>query len=134
MTVRITSAPVKAATIVAACIVITFVVAFVGFGVSPTAGALAGTALVVVAVVFCTRTFRGDSEVTVPPRAWWRLTERPTSGFVLFGLFAVQAVWVAVQPGTSGDLAARIAGAIVAGLIAVAFLGSSVRLVRERTD
>ena len=98
------------------------------------AGVVTGMVLLyltpIVIVVFCVRTFRGPSEPVAPPRRWWRMTERPTSGFIVGGLFLVQtftAITTVVDRGPLLSLLATMPNAIAA----VAFLGSAIKLVRS---
>jgi hypothetical protein len=80
-----------------------------------------GAVLEMVMVVIAARSFRGSGEPVSPQRLWWRMTARPTSGFLLSVLFAGQ---VAAGVSSAGDPATIIASA----LIAVAYLASSATL------
>jgi hypothetical protein len=77
-----------------------------------------------------TRIFRGPSERVGDRRAWWRLTENPTAGYVWAALFGARAVWVGLTLGLADP-----EGAITVTLFlvpALAFLGSSIRMAVGR--
>lgn len=83
--------------------------------------------LVVVGVAV--RTFRdADVEDVVAPRAPWRMTARPTSGFVLGGLFLVESVSAVLRAPGQPDLWAVLLAAAVSAALGVAFVRSSLRL------
>lgn len=119
--------------------------------------AAAGSVVAVLAfwawIVVGARLFRGDDEPVDPPRAWWRLTAKPTAGFVIAGLLGVQVLgavvtaWVAglatdagvrsdvVTAGVAASGAATSgAAAFAAAVAAVAYLHSSIRLRAEEPD
>lgn len=84
-------------------------------------------------VLLGARSFRGAGEAIDPPRAWWRVTARPTAGFViatftvLFVGFVVAAI--VTQPGE--HVVTYVGSAISYAIVAVVYLQSSIRLVRE---
>jgi hypothetical protein len=45
-----------------------------------------------IAIFVAVRAFRGDGEPVIPERAWWRATSRPTAGFVIAGILALDAL------------------------------------------
>jgi hypothetical protein len=83
-------------------------------------------------IVLGARMFRCADEPVQPPRAWWRFTSRPTGGFVLAVLFALQAAitglstYLASLAGTpSGPTSAAAA---LSAAAAIVYLHSSLRL------
>lgn len=99
--------------------------------VPPTVGRLVGVALMVLLFAGAVRTFRGRGEPVAPPRPWWRMTARPTAGFLLGSFFALNVVWGLVStivglPGVERlsfwDVIPLAGGAL--------FLNSSIRLLR----
>lgn len=102
------------------------------FGLLAASFGIPGIGLVVLVTVLfggiygLTRIFRGPEERVGGRRAWWRLTSRPTAGYVWAAVFGVRAV----TAGLAFDFA-EPAGAITIALYVVAaaaFLGSSIRL------
>lgn len=83
-----------------------------------------GAVLEVTVVIIAARSFRGSGEAVRPERHWWRMTARPTTGFLLSALFAGQA---AAGMSSSDSPAITIAAAF----LAVAYLVSSTTLVRR---
>jgi hypothetical protein len=128
MRIRITEGSRKAATIVTLCLGLFVVSAVLAVAVSAAAGGVAALLLTAVMVWFCGRTFRGESEDVRPARPWWRLTERPTAGYVLGALFAAQAIGYVTAPLGWGDAILRSLAFIAPAFIAAAFLNSSARL------
>lgn len=87
------------------------------------------------------RVFRVPEEPIEPPRPWWKLTGRPTAGFVLAALFALQAITNQLTPvlgGRAGDGGGSTTTATVVtvacAIAAVAYLASSLRLRGRRAD
>lgn len=75
------------------------------------------------------RTFRdADVEDVTAPRPLWRMTARPTSGFVLGGLFLVESVSAVLRAPGQPDLWAVLLAAAVSATLGVAFVRSSLRL------
>lgn len=96
-------------------------------------GAAAGASALVMTVAmvwFCTRAFRGPTEDSRTPRAWWRMTERSFSGYLMASLFALQAFGYLVVPPEGGGRVLPVLGFIACGAIAATFYVSSVRLTR----
>jgi hypothetical protein len=86
------------------------------------------------------RIFRVPEEPIEPPRPWWRLTGRPTAGFVLAALFALQAITNQL-PRTLGGRAADDGSTTTAAVVtvacataALAYLASSLRLRGRRAE
>lgn len=107
---------------------------FLGVSVSVTliAGSAAGivTALILTLgmVALFVRIFRGEGE-PLPPRPLWKLTAKPTAGFVVAAIFAVQAVsLLTTNWAVQTEQALSMTAAILYLLIAVAFVNSSLRL------
>jgi hypothetical protein len=130
MSVRISSDQTKVGYVVAAYVLGIFVAissALVA-GV-PQAGAVTGIFLLVT-VGFAVRNFRGDGEPVDAPRKWWRMTWRPTSGFVFAVVFLVQAsssaFAVALAPGRDSE--AYVVMALVYAFLGALFTYSSIRL------
>lgn len=80
------------------------------------------------------RAFRGRGEPIEPPRAWWRMTSRPTAGLVLGGLLTLslaQSVYGAFTE-SAGMLSRTVPDAILVAVLAGLYVNSSVRLLRRR--
>ncbi|MCS5731819.1 hypothetical protein N1031_18850 [Herbiconiux moechotypicola] len=93
-----------------------------------------GNAFFVLVFAVGTRSFRGRDEPLLPPRAWWRMTSRPTAGFVvasLFAVFTVTGVVFALTGLSAAHPAQAVSGLLFDGLIATAYAHSSVRLLRH---
>jgi hypothetical protein len=104
----------------------------VGIAFAPSWGVIVGTAVLLVVIVALTRWFRGENE-SREPRAWWRMTARPTAGYVLAAWFFLQALTTGLSRGP------HVVGAIwinvvVVFVIALAYLASSIRLGTEGRD
>ncbi|NQX35993.1 hypothetical protein [Herbiconiux sp. VKM Ac-2851] len=88
------------------------------------------------------RIFRVPEEPIEPPRPWWKLTGRPTAGFVLAALFALQAITNQLtlvlgdrgRAGDDGGTASVTAMTAACGIAAVVYLASSVRLRARRAE
>lgn len=84
-------------------------------------------------VLIGARSFRGAREAVEPPRAWWRVTARPTAGFVigtlslLFAAFAV--ILVVLRPGDY--VVTNLGSGLGYTIVAVVYLHSSIRLTRN---
>lgn len=109
---------------------------FVVVVTSVTLGSLAGTLIVVplqfLLAGFAVRNFRDEEIESVDePRPWWRMTARPTSGFVFGALFIGQGLWVAFTRLHSPDGWALVLGATTAAFIGAMFLRSSFILRAE---
>lgn len=87
--------------------------------------------LMLVYIGLAVRSFRGRDEPTAPPRAWWRKTARPRAGLWLAALFI--AASLATLDGTTHPAPGYgIADAAQALVIGLAYLQSSIRLLRSR--
>ncbi|MFW8745647.1 hypothetical protein, partial [Mesorhizobium japonicum] len=91
MSIRITAAENKVAYIVVGYIVTVSAGVAVAVTADLAAGLLVYTALVVGFVGVGSRTFRGAGEDAVAPRPLWRMTARPTAGYIVAGLAALEA-------------------------------------------
>lgn len=80
-----------------------------GVGTSAILGAAAGllvmTAVLVAAVIVGVRTFRGTDEEPAPVRPLWKMTARPTWGWVLAALLLIQGVGTLAAVDRLGDSA-----------------------------
>jgi hypothetical protein len=101
------------------------------------AGTAVAALLVLALIGVGARLFRGAGEPVEPPRAWWRFTAAPTAGFAIAGVFAIQALATVVSAWFAGIAGSRdapepsgtgAAAGVVAAVIAVAYLHSSLRL------
>lgn len=98
---------------------------------SPDLARIAGQALAIAGILWCTRVFRGPSEDTLAPRAWWRATEKPAAGIVVGAVFLFSIANVAVaDPAPAPAAAALSVGLLLAA--AAWFFQSSARLARSR--
>ena len=98
------------------------------------AGALSAVPLLLIGTGFAVRNYRdAEIESLEAPRAWWCMTARPVSGFVVGALFVAQAVWATLTALQKPDGWALVLGAVTEGLLGVAFLRSSMRLRAEET-
>lgn len=78
-----------------------------------------------------TRIFRGSEELVITPRPWWRMTARPTAGFLLgIACAALAGDAVVYMVGEPGWLWGT--GIAFYAVLAALYLGSSIRLVSER--
>lgn len=85
--------------------------------------------LTLVWVAVAVRVFRDpDVEPYRAPRAWWRLTARPTSGFVVGGLFLARSAQIGVTELWRPDGWLLLPGIVLTALAGIAFLLSSLRL------
>ena len=94
-----------------------------------------GLCLSTVLLVVAVRTFRGRDEPVDPPRRWWRMTAKPTAGYVL-GVLAVLTLINLRDLGYPASLT-RVGGpvivwtsAVLSLLAGIAYLNSSIRLTR----
>ncbi|MDJ0350774.1 hypothetical protein [Cryobacterium sp. PH29-G1] len=128
MSLRITSTSTKIGYVVAAYVVGPLIVLFVALVAGPPLAAAATVMLLLAVVGFAVRTFRGEGEPVAAPRAWWRMTAQPTSGFVFSALFLGQAVSLAFTAAPRTDVGAFIAIAPVYAGLGALFAYSSIRL------
>ena len=130
---RITSAGGKVGYFVAGYVGLACVAIFTAGLVNFTVGAVIYVALFVAWATLGTRCFRGDGEPITPPRPWWKLTARPTVGWILAALLLLQSVWILTsslaEPGAAGSVLVAAVYSIAAAL----FVHSSIRLRAERT-
>lgn len=129
--IRITTAEAKVGYVVAVVVVevlLALLLWAVGLpdGAVPSLSAVGLVAMVVVGV----RLFRGPGEPVAPPRAWWRMTAGPVSGYLLAAYFAADAVVARGLVSGSVD----VAGVVVSVLVALAYAGSSTTLVVLRAQ
>ncbi|RXZ72279.1 hypothetical protein [Agromyces albus] len=94
------------------------------------------------ALLLGARIFRGRGEEVEPPRAWWRMTARPTLSRRLGILFVVLSLLGAVSlvlevtgvyaplPLTGDDMVASSRGIVELAIVAYLYLNSAVRLKR----
>lgn len=88
------------------------------------------------------RIFRVPEEPIEPPRPWWKLTGRPTAGFVLAALFALQAITNQVSlvlggrglADDDGGTASVTVVTAACAIAAVAYLASSLRLRARKAE
>ncbi|MBB2975181.1 hypothetical protein FHX49_000722 [Microbacterium endophyticum] len=127
---RIQSTIAKSATIIGAAAVSLGATAFVG-ATNFSLGYFLGTVLMLSAVIFCVRTFRGIDEHIEPARAWWRMTSRPLAGYLLGALFLAEVSWIAAGYVEPQGGVALVTGLVVNSVLSVAYLHSSLRLSRN---
>jgi len=94
--------------------------------------------LVFLFVLIAARVFRSTAEPGDEPRPWWRMTGRPTAGFILGGLTALAALALilnAIGVETVSSLrsfrsqeAYVVVSALLCAALAVLYLTSSIRL------
>ncbi|MCS5715458.1 hypothetical protein NVV95_12985 [Herbiconiux sp. CPCC 205716] len=110
--------------------------------VGPVVGPLLFVVLFFAWIVIGARLFRVPEEPVAPPRPWWKLTARPTAGFVIAALLGLQALAVGSsallagavaeqvgQPGL-GASTTQLTAAVAFVVAAAAYLGSSLTLRR----
>ena len=83
------------------------------------------------------RSFRGRGEPVAPKRAWWRLTARPTAGFVIAGVSAWFALGfvVSIVLGTDLgplDMLDAVINIVLMCVLVLAYLNSSLRLLSAK--
>ena len=127
MPIRITSTSTKIAYVVASCVVFILGAALAISLPSSAVPVVAGV-LALIVVGFAVRTFRGEGGPVEQRRPWWKMTARPTSGFVFALLFGSQAIYVLLTFRSDSDSASSIIPIVVDGLIATMFALSSLRL------
>jgi len=93
---------------------------------------LTGSLLMILVIGVAVRSFRGRGEAIAPPRPWWRMTARPTAGFVLGSFYIVSVVWsVASAIIEPPDMAPLWVGSVIPLAVGALFFNSSIRLVRD---
>lgn len=131
MQIRITSPQSKVTFIVLGFLAVTVVTLLAALAVDVSAALFLAYGSLCIVVVTGARLFRGDGEDRAAPRAPWRMTAKPTTGFVLAGAFVLQAVSTGAGAAVALDHAPLYVFAIVFSLvIAAAYLNSSLRLLR----
>lgn len=134
--IRIRKAGAKAA-FVAGAIVSVILIGLSANAVFRPPSGLAAASLAWVIVVFAgTRWFRGEDESVEAPRVWWRMTALPLMGYVLGVVFLLNAgtqVYALFTVGAAalaetGDLWPVVIALACYGVIAAAYLHSSIRL------
>lgn len=131
MSIRITSPSAKIGLVVA-CGALLPMIGVLAISVSGyNIGSLTMTALVVLFVGFCSRTFRGPSEDVRGARPLWRMTEKPVAGYVAGGYLVLVAIGlIAQKPEPVAPAIAWLCGGILL-IAAAAYMGSSLRLARD---
>lgn len=81
----------------------------------------------VAAVVVAARTFRGVGESDAP-RPWWKMTSTRGSGILLSVLFFAQGTTASIGAFASPSPPLAVTGGVVALIIAVLYLNSSIRV------
>lgn len=84
-------------------------------------------------VLLGARSFRGAGEAIEPPRAWWRVTARPTAGFLIAALSALFAGFAGALLVLRPDdyVLNNVGSGIGYAIVAAAYLHSSIRLTRD---
>ncbi|WP_291038125.1 hypothetical protein [Herbiconiux sp.] len=84
-------------------------------------------------VLLGARSFRGAGEAIEPPRVWWRMTARPTAGFVIgtVGVIFVgfAAMVLVLQP--NEHVVTNVVSGISYAVVAVVYIHSSIRPMRN---
>lgn len=127
MPVRITSSSTKIAYVVVCYVIGIFAAIVAAAALALPAGNILMAALVLLAVAFAARVFRGEDEKVSKQRPWWKMTAHSTSGFVFAVLFGLQVSYL-VSIAVSSSEGVPIVGLLVNAVIAVMFVNSSLRL------
>jgi uncharacterized membrane protein YfcA len=121
-------------------VIAAIIIYYLGGGLAPTDNSrgILRSALLLVLVLLAARLFRTAAEPDAP-RPLWRMTGRPTAGFVLgivLAIFAIGFIGIASQVGTSAAFASlrsqqasTVAATVVFIALAVLYITSSIRLV-----
>jgi hypothetical protein len=131
---RITSAGGKVGFFVAGYVGLFCAALFSALLVNFTAGAAIYVVLFLVWATLGTRFFRGDGEPVEPSRPWWKLTARPTAGWILAALLFLQSVWVLTSSLAGPGAAGSVLVAAVYFIVAALFVHSSIRLRTTRSS
>ncbi|RXZ72986.1 hypothetical protein [Agromyces albus] len=134
--IRITRVGAKAVFVTAAVASVILVGLAANAVFRPPSGLVAASLAWVIVVVAGTRWFRGEDEAVGPPRVWWRMTALPLMGYVLGAIFVLNAgtqAYAILTVGAAalaetGDLWPAVIALACNGLIAAAYLHSSIRL------
>ena len=85
-------------------------------------------------IYYATRIFRGEEELLVSPRPWWRVTARPRAGFTLAALWVISAAGSLYSIFTSDRYVITYASSVIEFTALTAlYLYSSIRLLRLAT-
>jgi hypothetical protein len=125
---RVTTVGGKIAFVSGAVAAGTLLAILVTFGIDENAGNLVAAVFSVCAVVAGCRVFRGESEDAGQPRSWWRMTSKPSAGWILCALFALSAASSVLTIGQSPVVGVSVA---TDAAIALGYANSSVRLRRS---
>lgn len=134
MPVRISEASTKVSYVVAAYVLGIFVALSVALIAGIPQAAATTVILLLAAVAFAARNFRGEDEPVAPPRKWWRMTSRPTSGFVFAAVFFLHAISLAFGVSRGSDSAVFMGLALIYTLLGALFAYSSIRLRRVQPE
>ncbi len=134
--IRITRVGAKGAFVTAAVASVILIALAANAVFRPPSGLVAASLAWVIVVFAGTRWFRGEDEAVEPPRVWWRMTALPLMGYVLGVIFLLNAgtqAYAIVTVGAAalaetGDLWPAVIALACNGLIAAAYLHSSIRL------
>lgn len=87
--------------------------------------------LILVFIFVAVRSFRGRGEPVEPPRAWWRMTSRPTSGLLIAAFLAASVVTYlfSTTARPPGDGFTNAVSTAVNALLVALYVHSSIRLV-----
>ena len=133
MSLRVTTNQAKTSYVVASYVVAVLVL----FGVGLTAGLVAASVvwgiMLLATVGVAVRTFRGDDESLTAPRAWWRMSARPTSGVVFAAVFLLQGGYLALSSAQEEHAGAFLVLAVLNLVIGALFVNSSIRVMRIHT-
>ncbi|WP_308464766.1 hypothetical protein [Rathayibacter soli] len=79
------------------------------------------------------RSFRGAGEPVEPPRAWWRMTARPTAGLVIGSLLTLSVTLdvFGTASRAPGYEFSNFLNTVVDAVLVVFYVHSSIRLVRS---
>lgn len=121
MNIRIQSPQAKATYLSVGFVIVLAAPLIVAVPAGPVAGIVCYMAFLSAWIVIGVRAFRGEDESTHAPRAWWRMTNKPTAGFVIAALLTIHAITSAIQlvHSTSGLIGLSIVfDILIAGLYA----------------
>lgn len=126
---RVIRAPeAKLGSIIAAGILVFLVSLAAGVGISVVAGAIAFIVTAGAAVALLSRVFRTSTEDD-GPREWWRLTGRPTAGYVIAAVLFAEIVSVLLP--SLEETPMRTVVVALYSVLAAGYLHSSIRLTLQ---
>lgn len=128
MAIRVSEASTKVSYVVVAYVLGIFVAVSVGLIAGIPQAAATTVILLLAAVAFAARSFRGEGEPVAPARRWWRMTSRPASGFVFAAVFFLQAIYLAFEASRGSDSEVFIGLALIYALLGALFAQSSIRI------